>query len=241
MLLGRTQVESHPKRRGAPCALRGFRSIRDDQSVDAIREQSEPRNFLDMKGKGGEVGGRGREVSSLVRIRLRSIKRFFSPRPFSKGRIAKATIEPEEGLWREGGRGRKRAVKEWKEIRAIEIQPSSRFPGTCTSGNSPTAKWICDKVTLERTRNSDKETSFPSVPLSLSLSSSLGRTSVERFQRERKTEGGGRTTEVGGGRRERRRGWKSRGLGRRKETRADNVRVMVAPGYFYILGRPVES
>lgn len=139
----------------------------------------------------------------------------------------------------ERGRGRKRAVKEWKEIRAIEIQPSSRFPGTCTSGNSPTAKWICDKVTLERTRNSDKETSFPSVPLS--LSSSLGRTSVERFQRERKTEGGGRTTEVGGGRRERRRGWKSRGLGRRKETRADNVRVMVAPGYFYILGRPVES
>lgn len=111
MLLGRTQVESHPKRRGAPCALRGFRSIRDDQSVDAIREQSEPRNFLDMKGKGGGVGGRGREVSSLVRIRLRSIKRFFSPRPFSKGRIAKATIEPEEGLWREGEKKSREGVE----------------------------------------------------------------------------------------------------------------------------------
>lgn len=31
------------------------------------------------------------------------------------------------------------------------------IPGTCTSGNSPTAKWICDKVTATRTRNSDKE------------------------------------------------------------------------------------
>lgn len=151
-----------------------------------------------MKGKGGGVGGRGREVSSLVRIRLRSIKRFFSPRPFSKGRIAKATIEPEEELWREEGRGRKRAVKEWKEIRAIEIQPSSRFPGTCTSGNSPTAKWICDKVTLERTRNSDKETSFPSVPLSLFLSRShLGRAipTREEDRGRGKDDGGGWRTE----------------------------------------------
>lgn len=132
-----------------------------------------------------------------------------------------------------GRRGRKRAVKEWKEIRAIEIQPSSRFPGTCTSGNSPTAKWICDKVTLERTRNSDKETSFPSVPLSFSLSA--GRTSVERFERERKTERGRRRQDDGGWREEGDEAWwKSRGLGRRKETRADNVRVMVAPGYFYI-------
>lgn len=99
-----------------------------------------------------------------------------------------------------GGRGRKRAVKEWKEIRAIEIQPSSRFPGTCTSGNSPTAKWICDKVTLERTRNSDKETSFPSVPLSLFLflsRSHLGRAipTREEDRGRGKDDGGGWRTE----------------------------------------------
>lgn len=95
----------------------------------------------------------------------------------------------------ERGRGRKRAVKEWKEIRAIEIQPSSRFPGTCTSGNSPTAKWICDKVTLERTRNSDKETSFPSVPLSLFLS----RSHLDSNKRGRQREGEGRRRWVADG------------------------------------------
>lgn len=91
-------------------------------------------------------------------------------------------------------------MKEWKEIRAIEIQPSSRFPGTCTSGNSPTAKWICDKVTLERTRNSDKETSFPSLSLSLYFflsRSHLGRAIPTREEDRGRGEDGGEEGEAG--------------------------------------------
>lgn len=57
----------------------------------------------------------------------------------------------EDGKKARGKRGKnlRRNSRDWNAA----LVP---IPGTCTSGNSP-AKWICDKVTATRTRNSDKE------------------------------------------------------------------------------------
>lgn len=112
------------------------------------------------------------------------------------------------------------------------------IPGTCTSGNSPTAKWICDKVTATRTRNSDKEPPLPSAFLR-SLSLSRENDIFEKTARDKE----GKGYRAGSWKRTRRkRGnevewnkWRRSEKDRHaKETRADNVRVMVASGYFYI-------
>jgi len=139
---------------------------------------------------------------------LRSASRILPAAPFSSRSPGRAS-----GGGRGGGREKSPGGKRGKNLRGNSRDWNAALvpiPPACTSGNSPTAEWICDKVTATRTRNSDKGPPPPTAPLARLCArerhiredrAKLGRRgeTMERWlrreeeatEREREREGGG--------------------------------------------------